>query len=62
MILTLSTTNADMFTPSHSCSKPWKPYEFADEWAYQMFIDEVESYKRCINDFADEQNNNKREL
>lgn len=51
---------ADMFTPSQSCPKPWKPYEFEDEWTYQRFLDDVENYKRCINNFVDEQNDEAR--
>ncbi|MFC1720111.1 hypothetical protein ACFL00_03110 [Pseudomonadota bacterium] len=49
-------TDADMFTPSHSCSKPYKPYEFEDERAVDRFKDEVEDYQRCIDDFVEEQN------
>tara|TARA_R110002050_G_scaffold294758_1_gene452876 strand:- start:1869 stop:2153 length:285 start_codon:yes stop_codon:yes gene_type:complete len=47
---------ADMFTPSHSCSKPYKPYEFNDQYEIDNFRSEVESYKRCIEDFVEEQN------
>ena len=47
---------ADTFTPSHSCSKPYKPYEFNDEWELESFKGEVEAYKQCISDFVDEQN------
>lgn len=47
---------ADTFNPSHSCSKPYKPYEFEDEWEVRRFEDEVEEYKQCLMDFVDEQN------
>lgn len=47
---------ADMFTPSHSCSKPYKPYQFNSQWELDNFNDEVQSFKRCISDFVDEQN------
>ncbi|GAB3317439.1 hypothetical protein [Haliea atlantica] len=47
---------ADIFTPSHSCSKPYKPYQFNDQWELDNFNDEVQRYKRCITDFVDEQN------
>lgn len=47
---------ADMFSPSHSCYKPNKPYQFDDERQLQRFNDDVEEYKRCIADFVDEQN------
>jgi hypothetical protein len=49
-------TAADMFSPSHSCHKPYKPYKFEDQWAVDRFRQEVETYKRCISDFVDEQN------
>ena len=29
--------NADMFTPSASCSKPYKPYEFTDQYQLDSF-------------------------
>ncbi len=47
---------ADMFTPSHSCSKPYKPYEFNDQYELDRFWSDVESYKQCIEDFVEEQN------
>ncbi len=47
---------ADMFTPSHSCSKPYKPYQFNSQWELDNFNNEVESFKLCISDFVDEQN------
>ena len=47
---------ADMFTPSHSCSKPYKPYRFNDQYELDNFRSEVESYKQCIEDFVEEQN------
>ena len=47
---------ADMFTPTPSCSKPLKPYEFTSQWELDSFNDDVQRYKRCIQDFIDEQN------
>jgi len=47
--------NADMFAPSHYCSKPFKPYSFEDENEISAFQDEVDTYRMCINDFIDEQ-------
>jgi hypothetical protein len=47
---------ADMFTPSHSCSKPFKPYQFNSQWELDNFNDDVQRYKRCILDFVEEQN------
>jgi len=48
--------SADMFTPSHSCSKPYKPYEFNDQYEVDNFNDEVEAFKQCINNFVEEMN------
>ncbi len=47
---------ADMFTPSHSCSKPYKPYQFNSQWELDNFNDDVQRFKRCISDFVEEQN------
>jgi len=55
-ILAFSSAYADMFQPSHSCSKPYKPYQFNSEWEYENSVNQVNSYKRCISDFVDEQN------
>lgn len=46
---------ADMFTPSPSCSKPYKPFEFSSRFEYDSFMDDVRRYKQCISDFAEEQ-------
>jgi len=40
----------------HYCSKPQKPYKFTSEWEVSSFKSDVEIYKRCIEDFVDEQN------
>lgn len=48
-------SQADMFSPSHSCSKPFKPYEFSSRSERDLFLMEVESYKQCITDFVEEQ-------
>ena len=48
--------NADMFEPSHSCSKPYKPYEFTDQYQVDSYNDEVQTFKNCIQEFVDEQN------
>ena len=47
---------ADTFAPSPSCSKPIKPYQFNTQWEIDSFNDDVQLYKRCINDFVEEQN------
>ncbi|RLW61170.1 MAG: hypothetical protein B6D75_03630 [gamma proteobacterium symbiont of Stewartia floridana] len=59
-IVITATVSADIFTPSHSCSKPYKPYQFTDQYELDNFMDEVEAYKRCITDFIEEQNDNVR--
>lgn len=46
---------ADIFAPSHSCSKPFKPFEFSSEFELDMFNSDVEDYKYCISEFVDEQ-------
>ena len=51
-----TTVNADMFASSHYCRKPIKPYSFESEWEIRAFQDEVDAYKRCIDDFVEEQN------
>lgn len=55
LALFVSSAWADMFTPSHSCSKPYKPYQFDSDWELRQFQDDVEDYKRCISDFVEEQ-------
>lgn len=40
----------------HSCSQPSKPFEFNSQWEVDQFNMDVEEYKRCIQDFVDEQN------
>jgi hypothetical protein len=47
---------SDMFTPSHSCSKPIKPYQFNSQWELDNFNNDVDMFKSCIQDFIDEQN------
>ncbi len=48
-------SRADMFSPSHSCSKPYKPYEFSSRSKRELFLLEVQNYKECISDFVEEQ-------
>jgi hypothetical protein len=55
-LATSQTALADSYPPSHSCRKPSKPYQFTSEWEVQSFNDDVARYKRCIQDFVDEQN------
>ena len=51
-----SISQADMFEPNHSCSKPYKPYKFNNQYEVDNFNDDVRRYKECINDFIEEQN------
>ena len=55
-IILASPSVADSYSDSPSCSKPYKPFEFSDEYEYENFIDEVKEYKQCIMDFIEEQN------
>lgn len=55
LIALAGTAHSDMITPSHFCSKPYKPYRFSSEWEMQRFQDEVEDYRQCIRDFVEEQ-------
>lgn len=50
-------TNADMFTPNHNCSKPFKPYSFTTQYDIDLYKIEVEAYKTCIEDFIRTQEN-----
>ena len=52
----ISTIQADMITPSHMCSKPYKPLEFTSQYEVDTFNDDVRRYKQCIVDFVEEQN------
>ncbi|AWB57588.1 hypothetical protein [Colwellia sp. Arc7-D] len=56
ILICASPVLADMFTPSPSCSKPYKPYEFTEQYQVDSFNNDVQRYKRCIQDFVDEQN------
>lgn len=47
---------ADMFTPSVSCYKPSKAFEFTSQWQIDSFNNDVQTYKNCIEDFVDDQN------
>ncbi len=49
--------NANSYVSGHSCYKPNKPYEFNSGYELDNFKQEVETYKQCISDFVDKQNN-----
>ena len=46
----------DTFVSSPSCHKPYKPYDFTDQWQVDNFNSEVQHYKSCIEGFVDDQN------
>lgn len=54
-LITSGNASADTFTPSHFCSKPYKPFQFNSEWERESFINQVRRYKTCIMDFIEEQ-------
>jgi len=51
-----SSAFADKITPVNSCIKPHRPAKFKSESEVSEFKAQVESYKKCINDFIEEQN------
>jgi hypothetical protein len=53
--ISFSVLRADIITPSHSCSKPYRPSRFTSKIAFDIFMDEVEEYKSCIEEFVEEQ-------
>lgn len=57
MVATISwPAMADTFAPSHTCTQPVKPARFNDNQEVDMFNQAVAEYKKCISDFAAEQN------
>ena len=50
-----SAARADMFTPTHSCSKPFRPYQFTSEFERDQYREQVKSYERCMDEFISEQ-------
>lgn len=55
LLIIVGNASADTFTPSHLCSKPYKPFQFNSEWELENFTNQVRSYKTCIMDFIEEQ-------
>lgn len=47
---------ADSFQPSYYCNKPYKPFQFRDQYEFNEYLRDVEGYKDCIHDFIEEQN------
>jgi hypothetical protein len=48
---------ADTGSPSHSCQKPkpYDPMEYRSKADVDMYNDSVDLYKRCIEEFVEEQ-------
>ena len=44
------------YVSSHSCSEPYKPYQFNSQYQVDTYNDEVEEFRTCIEDFIEEQN------
>jgi len=55
VVITSSFCYADSYV-SHSCYQPSIPYQFTSEYEVTNFNSEVDTYKACIEDFIDEQN------
>lgn len=43
--------------PEHTCSKPYKPYEFNDQYELDSYRSEVQTYINCINEYVENANN-----
>ena len=46
---------ADMISHSLSCSKPYKPSQLKTQNEVDKFNDYVESYRKCLSEFIEEQ-------
>lgn len=46
---------ADSYPDSPSCYRPSKPYEFTSQWEIDSFYNDVDTYRACIEDFVEEQ-------
>ena len=48
---------ADTGSPSHSCQKPkpYDPMEYRSKADLEMYNDSVDRYKRCIEEFVEDQ-------
>jgi hypothetical protein len=43
--------------PEHSCRKPFKPYQFNDQYELDNYRDEVQAYIDCINEYVENAGN-----
>jgi hypothetical protein len=49
-------SHAHMLSPTHSCSKPFKPYQLNSEFEIKSYKTKVRRYKSCLKDFIANQN------
>ena len=60
-LVALLTTTASLssyaeYVSSHSCSEPYKPYQFTTQYEVDTYNDETEDFRTCIEDYIEEQN------
>jgi hypothetical protein len=51
-----TSASADKITPTHSCKQPTRPSKFKTEVEVSNYKAQIEGYRKCINDFVEEQN------
>lgn len=56
VFMTASLSANSEYVSSHSCSEPYKPYQFTSQYVVDTYNDEVEEFKTCIEDFIEDQN------
>jgi hypothetical protein len=56
LITTTSLSVYAEYVSSHSCSEPYKPYQFTSQYEIDSYNDEVEEFRTCIEDYIEEQN------
>ncbi len=39
--------------PGHSCSKPYKPYQFNNQWEIDSYKNNYNRYISCMQDYID---------
>ena len=47
---------ADKITPTHHCIQPNRPSKFKNDEEVNKYKAQIEVYRKCINDFVEEQN------
>jgi predicted HicB family RNase H-like nuclease len=59
VVLLATTTSLSVYAEyvsSHSCSEPYKPYQFTTQYEVDTYNDETEEFRTCIEDYIEEQN------